>query len=225
MKSEELSIDIKTSNNNFIIVGKECEKIRIVSPLTSCLSNTFVKADGIARLSVFDCIANFHEGDKNYILYRDSFNLFSNTTKIEIPKDMIVNLRISAENSKIFIKDIIFETINITDVKGKVKIKDSHVDLMTIDGIAPNISLIDLSGSKFDVHTGTGIIWLKGQIANDTSLTTEIGTISVNVLEEEKKNISTDIEVKNLPHIVAKETKEKHLKVKNLHGKFYNNLF
>lgn len=225
MDSEKLALNINTDRNNYIIEGKDIDRIKVISAMRLSTSCDFNVINNVSQLTICDCICGCCVGSSDDIVSRTSLNPLSNTVRIQVPKDKVVNLEINNERSDIILRDVIFSRVDIRNMAGNVKIKDCHSDDISVYGIATNINLTGLSGEYFDINTFTGNIKLVGEVATKTSLTSGIGNVSVYLMEESIKQTSIDAIVKNLPPIIIEQKYDKQIKVRALHGKFHNNLF
>ena len=128
---------------------------------------------------------------KKIVSHFYSPNLFSKTVKIIVPNSEITNLNVNLENGSVFLKNIVFEEVNLASIRGNISLQNCNGGIASIDGYQSNISLKNITGLDCIANTKTGDVLVENDIALNTEINTEIGSIKLNV----SNNLLSDTDV------------------------------
>lgn len=199
MDKNVLNIKVESKEHNFIIEEKPISKIYIAFPfLRSAISGNLFQLQGELCLHLYDQIASSCVGNIEYMSYFYSPNLFTKTIHIFVPNHSIHNIDIHLENGNLFLQRIHAQTVNIFNIKGNIKIKDSKIISSMLRGFESNISAVNLRGNDCSISTGTGNLKLEGLIPNKNYLETLTGDISLLLKDQNLDYTQLDIESKSL---------------------------
>jgi len=227
MKDKQIFIDFKSSNYNLVVKTKDISKVSLITPLTANLATNLVEENENVLLNIEDRIVRYNLVDKLVSYHFYSPNLLSKTVKIIIPEDMVVNLNVNLENSSIFLKDIIFDNMNLSTLRGNISIKNSNGGISSISGYTSDILLHNLSGTKCIACTKTGEIIVENNIPYNTELKTDIGNINLKVPDDFLRNTEITLECKNISKrkLLFKQNNSKKLVLSAPNGKITSNIF
>lgn len=223
--NQKLFIDITKENVPILIKGKDISKLKVSIPITAHLDCDCRKIENEYHLTLSEQFLSSYVGDKQIIMYRDSFLPFRNTVQIFVPNDWIVNLKINSENGMIFLKNIIFEDIRLNSIRSKIEIKECCSKSTIIESVKSDIHLIKTTGKYSFIHTTTGNIFVEDSSVIDSHYITDTGDIFAYFIEDILKDTSLKIESKEVKTTLSSLQKKKNITCISPYGKFHTNIF
>lgn len=227
MEFPKLYIKIENDIHNFIIEEKDVSKICLVFPfIYNSISSELTEQDGELHLCTYDQIASSCLGSKNYMSRFYAMNPLTKTMKIVVPTNSICNLDVNLESGNLHLRKLTLQNANISCLRGDIKIYNSNIDQLLVDGYESNISIDNLEGTTCLATTKTGNIKLAGNFSDSTTLKTTLGNVDILFDHDSLENTLIDINSKKVKHAIhpLKEI-QKVLRFDAPHGHVDSNFF
>ena len=199
MDKNILNIKLESEKYNFIIEEKSISKIYVVLPFLrdAILGNLSQSQDGFC-LHLCDRIASSCVENKKYINWFYSPNLFTKTIHIFVPNSSISSINIHLENGNLFLHKIHAQRVNISDLRGNIKIKNSNISSSIIEGYQSEIVIENLEGNHSDISSKTGNLKIKGMVSDRNKLETILGDICLYLNDQDLDYTQIDMKSKTI---------------------------
>lgn len=199
MDKHILNIKIESEKYNFTIVEKPISKIYIAFPiLQTAISGKLSQSEEGLCLHLYDQIASSYVGNKKYINWLYSPNLLAKTVHIFAPNSSISNINIHLENGNLFLHKIHAQRVNISDLRGNIKIKNSNITSSIIEGYQSEIVIENLEGNHSDISSKTGNLKINGMVSDRSKLETTLGDIYLHLNDQDLDYMQIDIKSKKI---------------------------